>query len=114
MSMVTLEVQGLEEALAALRLNVEAQLGQAEDRFLRTGVEVARSATPVVTGAMRGAWQWNRAGVEGKIEINSSAVNPRSGVPVTEYAPTVDARLGILDLVSSRLGTMDIEGVGWE
>lgn len=52
---------------------------------------------PVDTGAMRDSWTWTAVGLMGQIYISLSAHNPRSGVPVTDYASIVDRRVGLLD-----------------
>lgn len=112
--MITLEFQGFEEAFEALTLDLEKQLGQAVDTRLETATAFARAHTPVVTGAMRGAWHWARSGLEGMMTINPTARNPRSGAPVTSYASLVDDRLGIVEGAYQRIVTMPIEEIGWE
>lgn len=111
---ITLQIQGEGEVLRALDLDVEAQIGQIIDQLLGGGTETARERTPVDTGAMRSAWHWARSGLEGQMTIDPSAVNPRSGAPVTEYAPFVDDRLGIVDAAFQRVVTMPIEEVGFD
>lgn len=55
------------------------------------------SITPVDTGAMRDSWTWVSFGLTGQVYISLSAYNPRSGIPVIQYAPIVDERVGLVD-----------------
>lgn len=110
---ITLEFQGIDEAIEALTLDLEKQLGEVIDERLEAGTAFARIHTPVDTGAMRGAWHWHRSGLEGMMTIDPMAVNPRSGASVTSYAPSVDDRLGIVEGAYQRIITMPIEEVGF-
>lgn len=110
---ITLQVRGEDEVLEALGLDVEGQLGTVLDRLLTLATDDAQRTTPVATGAMRGAWMWARAGLEGRMTIDPSATNPVSGARVADYAPIVDDRLGILEGAYDRLLTEEITEVGW-
>lgn len=96
---ISLELTGVGEALEALDLDVEAQLGETIDVVLAKGKEVAQEITPVVSGSMRAAWQAKRTRLMGVLGIDPSAVNTVTGVLVSKYAPTVDERHDILDRV---------------
>lgn len=111
---ITLQVRGEEEVLEALDLDVEGQLGTVLDRILTLGADHARGTTPVDTGAMARAWMWARGGLEGGIMIDPSATNPVSGARVSDYAPAVDDRLGILQGAYDRLLTVEITEVGFD
>jgi len=98
--MIQLQTQGFEETSEYLKkLEIEKQLERELDWILGAVLEFVKDATPVDTGAMRGAWQWARNGLQGRVELNPSAVNPRSGLSVMDYAVEVNERLGILDQV---------------
>jgi len=93
---ITIVTHGFDEAVTYLEgINVPMRLGAAVDDTVATLARFAAARTPVVTGAMRGAWR----GVGGRLFIDPSAINPRSGAPVTDYAPSVAQRLGIMEAV---------------
>ncbi|MDY7078013.1 MAG: hypothetical protein SXV54_13945 [Chloroflexota bacterium] len=105
--MITLEVRGEREALEALDIDVPRLLQHNINKMGVAGKRMAVSITPVVTGAMQRAWTW----YEGRLFINPSAVNPRSGTPVIEYAGDICARDDILGVV---LGAMERTGVDFD
>jgi len=107
---IDLEMKGAEAVLAAL----EPPLIE-EAIIFRFGemTRFAASITPVRTGAMQRAWKWEAQGWEGRMFIDPSARNPRSGVPVTDYAEEVDQRYGILDKALGLGARMGVEDVEW-
>lgn len=98
---LTIEQRGFDEAIAYFEdIDVPGRLAIAVDKTIEMLGRLAASVTPVDTGAMRKAWRW----VKGRLFIDPGARNPRSGVPVTDYATTVSERYGILDAVMTQAG----------
>lgn len=116
---IVLEFTGFEEAQRFLaQENLDEQLAEAVvfiGEGLRSG---AATRTPVDTGAMQRAWEFLAAGLRGLMGIAAGATNPRSGVLVSEYAPLVDKRVGILGAVVSsdwpRLGAAALDSISLE
>jgi hypothetical protein len=100
---MTVQVQGLNEAIAALsELWDEEQAQEIGHAVAMRLLPVVQELTPVDTGAMQGAWV-----VDGSsIIIDLNARNPRTGARVIDYAPYVDLRLGITDALATRAGAV--------
>lgn len=115
---ITLELQGFDEVIELLEgVNVPGQLGEVVEGTIVAGARFAAVITPVDTAAMQQAWTAQAQGLDGRVFVDPSAVNPRSGVAVTSYAPDVDERAGIMDKAftfMSRIGTRMLERVDWE
>lgn len=115
--MIALETRGFEEAAELLaNVDVAGQLGLGIAGVTGGMTRFAAPITPVVTGAMRGAWMSRAQGLAGAVYINPAAINPRSGAPVTQYAGIVSDRLGIADAVmreGERLAAVALEEVQW-
>ena len=94
--MIALEVQGLDEVIELLEgTDIPRQLENIVGFVTEYSARLAASMTPVDTGAMQRAWKGKVLGMEGSVFIDPSAVNYRSGTPVTAYAGIVDEREGI-------------------
>lgn len=110
---VELKIYGIDEAIAYLEdIKVSKRLGVAIEKTVSALARLAASITPVVTGAMRAAWCGTSSGLEGRVYIDPAAVNPRSGVPVVNYAGVVSERRGIMDALiseSDRLASAALE-----
>jgi len=75
------------------------------------------SINPVDTGAMRDSWTWVTIGLVGHMYISLSAYNPRSYLPVIQYAPYVDERVGLMDAVmvkGERIAAESMEAITWK
>lgn len=96
--MITISERGTAKAMKTIE---GARLGRRMVRVVRDVTShLARylaEINPVDTGAMRDSWTWVTVGLIGQVYISESSHNPRSGVPVTDYASIVDARVGLLD-----------------
>jgi hypothetical protein len=89
-----IEVKGLDEAIeAVIQLYDERDIEDIAEAVLHRLKILAVDMTPVDTGAMQSAWVIENA----SLRISDTAVNPRSGLPVLEYAEVIDARYGILN-----------------
>ena len=110
---VDFEARGFDEAVEYLgAVNVSGKLEKVIDSMLPHLGRLAMDTTPVETGSMRRAWRWTRSGLTGRLFIDPSAVNSRSGVLVSSYAPKIEGRLGIIDRtveVAKRLGVEGLE-----
>lgn len=117
MSLV-LELDGFVEAIALLneweRLLQSDELWQpathaAAEEFRR----YAMSISPVVTGAYRGSHVIVQQRMGAVMTIDSGAVNPISGTPVTQYAGPVEDRHHVyqrtFDQVAGRAGVAGAE-----
>jgi len=99
MSNVRIELEGEEEAVAAIKaLYDEKEIRELSEAILHRLQVVAMDNTPVVTGAMRGAWIVEDA----SLFISPGAVNPRTGTRVENYATAVDERRGVMNAVISQ------------
>lgn len=109
--MLSLELIGLGEVLDVFgNMDIPGRLAMLIDQIINESTRFAASLTPVDTGAMRDSWMGER----GRMFINPSAYNPRSGAPVTDYASIVSDRCGIMDAVfenAIRLVTDKVEVV---
>lgn len=113
---VVIETRGFEEAVELLQdLDLEDQLESTLTQILKEFTRFAAANTPVVTGSMRSAWRWAITGLIGRLFIDPSAVNTRSGIPVSQYAPPVEERYGIFEKVEASWDRIGVEdAVGWE
>ena len=116
--MITLEFENFEEAQQYFaELDIAGQLEQVisiAGEGLRSG---AANVTPVETGAMQRAWEFVSSELEGELRIDPTATNPRSGVPVADYAEFVDDRVGITDAVVAdwpRIGAAALDQITLE
>lgn len=114
---IYLETQGFEEAAELLaNVDIAGQLSGGIDSVVYSMTRFAAFITPVATGAMRDAWTGRVQGLAGVVYINPAATNPRSGVPVTQYAGAMSDRLGIQDAViaeGGRLAARVLEEIQW-
>ena len=98
--MITLEIEGLEEAQAYLD-EVNTRLGSDEfwDPELGAILEEARrfaaSISPVVTGSYQAAHRVVVGQIQATLSIDPAARNTTTGVPVSRYAAGVEERHGI-------------------
>lgn len=89
-----IELTGDDELIAYLEgYNVPGRLAVAVNTVVSVLRRFAASITPVDTGSMRDAWR----GDHGRVYIDPTAVNTRSGVPVTDYSGIVSERTGIME-----------------
>lgn len=116
--MIQLELQGFEEAIALLagweRLLQSDELWQpatlaAAEEFRR----FAASISPVRTGAYRGAHVVIQGRMAATMTIDSGAINPVTGTPVSRYAGPVEERHGVyqrtFDQAAGRAGAAGVE-----
>lgn len=96
-----IELEGAEEAQRAiLGLYDEREIQEITDAVLHRLRTVAMDNTPVDTGAMRNAWVVTDA----MLHISRSAMNPRTGHPVTDYASEIAEREGIVGTLVDDFG----------
>lgn len=96
--MIELQLRGFDETVDYIEgLDIPEQLHEQLGIVLTDMTRFAAAITPVVTGAMRRAWEFKLEGLQGRMAINPTARNPRSGVPVRDYASIVAEREGILE-----------------
>ena len=116
--MITMQRYGFSEAVELLEAGgTRSWLSQIVERMTVKLRGFIAPITPVDTGSMRDSWR--DLLVEpllGWMFIDPMARNTRSGVPVTDYAPWIDQRDGLLDATiaqSIRLAVQTIEEVKW-
>lgn len=94
-----LTIEGIQEAqMANLRIVANMKPDGALGRMVQYVTAIAQrfavSITHVDTGALKASHRINVRGYRGEIYVDSSSVNPRSLVPVREYAGDEHSRGG--------------------
>jgi hypothetical protein len=94
-----IETYGFDEAILAIESLMD-DVPEVVEAIAHRLKRVAMDETPVDTGSMQGAWVVEDVReLTYLITIKPTAVNSRSGVPVTDYAGSIIERDGIFDAV---------------